>query len=485
MKLNRSLSIRNWFVLLAASLLFVPILCAVAFSIYFKVAPQPKPDATEMKRTSIEMQILKSTASWSDPSWQAREIKVLQRSGIQVQLLNASGQTVFATTRNSVRSGKPLVEQLNHIGHLMDTNVNYAQLVQKHEIYDGKVLLGTAYIYDNLPTNAVAHASNSWVGWATVLVWLSVLVIILLVCTWFIGRVMLKPMATFTNAIKRIAVGEFSFELPSWKIREVSEVSDAIMKTRDALRTSIERQSSMEQERKFIISAIVHDLRTPLFSIRGYLEGIETGVASSPYQIQRYIRICRDKADVLEQLVSDLFSYVQLDLSDELPPAHQGPLDFSCLIRSVVEGFVPHANDKNIQLHLDISNRASEKCTIEGDAHLITRALNNVLDNAIRYADRGGEVFVACKKESNQVILIVRDTGQGIPQENIHNVFKPFFRDEASRNRQTGGTGLGLAIAERIFALHRGDIKAENGREGGAVFTVTLPSYVNTNNSQS
>jgi signal transduction histidine kinase len=110
-----------------------------------------------------------------------------------------------------------------------------------------------------------------------------------------------------------------------------------------------------------------------------------------------------------------------------------------------------------------------------GDRHLLTRAVENLVDNALRHTPAGGEVRVSWGMEGNHVVVRVADTGPGIAARDLPHLFTPLYRGESSRNRQTGGAGLGLAIARRIVQAHGGDLTAANRATGGAVFAATLP----------
>jgi signal transduction histidine kinase len=114
-------------------------------------------------------------------------------------------------------------------------------------------------------------------------------------------------------------------------------------------------------------------------------------------------------------------------------------------------------------------------CPLVGDRHLLTRAVENLVDNALRHTPAGGEIRVSWGVEGAQFVVRVADTGPGIAAQDLPHLFTPLYRGESSRNRQTGGAGLGLAIARRILQAHGGGLTAANRATGGAVFTATLP----------
>jgi len=287
---------------------------------------------------------------------------------------------------------------------------------------------------------------------------------------WFLGRTILRPLAATSRAARQVAAGDLDISLPRSRVREVDQVNIAFDAMSAALRTSLTEQAELEQERRLFIGAVAHDLRTPLFALRGYLEGLESGVATNPEQQARYIRVAREKADVLERLISDLFDFSRLEYLDQTP-AHE-PLDLSEMLTKIVADIAPLAAAKDVALSIDTGPFA---CAIQGDPHLLTRAIENLIDNAIQFTPSGGRVEITCRRVPTGVEFSVADTGPGIPPDDLPHIFSPLYRGEGSRNRQTGGAGLGLTIARRIILAHGGDLSAANRPEGGAIFSGSLP----------
>jgi signal transduction histidine kinase len=225
----------------------------------------------------------------------------------------------------------------------------------------------------------------------------------------------------------------------------------------------------MEQERRLFIGAIVHDLRTPLFALRGYLDGLSTGLATTPEKRDRYVSVAKEKADTLERLVADLFDYTRIEYLDQEPARE--PVDLDDLARGLTETAAPAAGAKNLSV-----TYSGEEAIVAGDKHQLSRVLENLIGNAIRYTPTGGSIDVAVRAMGNRVSFTVADSGPGIPAADLPHLFQPLFRGEASRNRKTGGVGLGLTIARKIMLAHGGELSASNRKEGGALFTGTLPA---------
>jgi signal transduction histidine kinase len=290
---------------------------------------------------------------------------------------------------------------------------------------------------------------------------------------WLAGRTVLRPLAAMRAAARQIAGGDLDIRLPDPPLREVADVADAFGAMGTALHDSLERQAELEQQRRMVIGAVAHDLRTPLFSLRGYLEGLDRGVANTPERVAHYLAVCRQQADALERLVADLFTYTRLDYLEEVP--RREPLELGALLSATVEAARPLAEER--QLRLEASGPCD--CVLEGDAHLLTRAVENLLDNALHHSPPGGCVSVRWERTPGSWwCFAVGDSGPGIAPADLPHIFDPLYRGDASRNRGTGGAGLGLAIARRILRAHGGDLTAANRPGGGAELTATLPAKV-------
>lgn len=284
------------------------------------------------------------------------------------------------------------------------------------------------------------------------------------------GRTVVAPLEAMSEAARRIAGGDLDFELPHTAVREIAEVRAALLALGAELKESVRRQSELEHERRFYIGAIAHDLRTPLFALRGFLTRLEKGLAGSPEKAARYLTICCQKAEHLERLVSDLFAYVKSDVTERkiVKELH----DFGPLIRRMTDAYRSLAHAKEAAI---TEREPGAVCIVEADSHLLERAVGNLLDNALRYTPPGGEIAISWRREAERLTFTVADSGPGIPAKDLPHIFDPFYRAETSRSLETGGAGLGLTIARKIVQAHGGDIAARNRPSGGAEFTGWLP----------
>jgi signal transduction histidine kinase len=443
----RALGIRRW---MAVGMLTFVAFPALAYTVTDAIdrhvlqpsAAEQSPQGAIALDTALR-DITGNAARWHDPAWQGSIRDTLDPLGAGVVLRDPSGADIFRT--GYVESG----------GHPPWLGLVSRQMA----VVDGGQQIGTVELFMPQRDNSLARAA------ATI-----ALVLAVLNAGWQMGRFVVKPLEAMGRAARRITVGNLDFTLPTSRVREVADVRDAFDAMGRGLRESIGRQAELEEERRFFIGAIAHDLRTPLFALRGTLVGLEQGLATSPEKAAHYVTVCRQKADQLDRLVEDLFAYTKAEYMAQI--IRRERLDFSVLMDEAVDGFAPLARDKGVTL-----TRAAPDghCMAEGDAHLLERAVENLLDNALRHTPTGGEIVVHWRAESGRLIFTVADTGPGIAARDLPHLFDPLYRGEASRNRETGGAGLGLAIARRILRSHGGDLVADNRDVGGADFTGWLP----------
>lgn len=288
-------------------------------------------------------------------------------------------------------------------------------------------------------------------------------------------RRLLTPLEQMSVAARQIADGDLDVQVPRSRITEIAEVREGFTLMVNGLQSSHQKQLELEEERRFVISAVAHDLRTPLFALRGYLDGLAQGIAKSPEQAAKYLAVCKEKSLQLDRLVEDLFTFTKMEYVDA--KLNSKPLDLRLILQRSIDSLRLLAQQKSIAI-FDIFNEddAVEACMVSGDAHLLERAINNLLDNAVRHTPAHGEITVQCGREEQRIVFAIYDTGPGFAQEELKRVFEPLYRGEQSRNRATGGSGLGLTISQRIVRRHGGELKASNRPQGGAILSGWLPA---------
>lgn len=285
-------------------------------------------------------------------------------------------------------------------------------------------------------------------------------VAIALVMTFFLSRRILAPVKSLTSAARRLGRGDFSHRV---QVKDRSELGE-LANTFNSMAGDLERA---EQLRQNMVADAAHELRTPLSNIRGYLEAIRDGIKKPDADT---IHSLDEEATLLSRLVDDLQA-LSLAEAGELKLNRQAE-DIIKLIKQAVAAKQTQAVAKGVSISTEVSKKLP---SVNVDSRRIGQVLHNLLENAIAHTAKNGSIVVAAQKQDNWVKVSVTDTGEGIPVEDLPNIFERFYRVDKSRARATGGSGLGLTIAKRLVEAHSGKIEAHSELGKGSCFSFTLP----------
>lgn len=252
---------------------------------------------------------------------------------------------------------------------------------------------------------------------------------------------------------------------------------DELRMTFDQMASRIEDQivklEEQDRLRREMVANVSHDLRTPLTHLQGYIETVILKEESlEPEQRREYLDIALQQASRLGRLVSDLFELAKLDALHE--PLDRERMPIGELVQDVAQKYRLPAEDRGVSLQADM---ATELLWISADVGLIERALENVLDNALRHTPEGGKIDIRLEPLGEWLRIEVRDTGSGIAAADLPLVFDRFHRAQAATDGgESRGAGLGLAIAKRAVELHGGNIHCESEEGVGTTFRFDLPA---------
>jgi two-component system phosphate regulon sensor histidine kinase PhoR len=225
-----------------------------------------------------------------------------------------------------------------------------------------------------------------------------------------------------------------------------------------------------DQIRRDFVANVSHELRTPLTAIRGYVEALAEGDAG-PEESHRFLAVITRHTERMERLVKDLLRLARLDAGQETLDVMD--YDTRTLAHAVVSDLAPAIDERHQRVDITI---ASDAETVRGDPAKLHDTLRNLVANAITYAPEHTTIRIDAVRANGRVALSVSDEGPGIPEDDLSRVFERFYRVDRSRSRDPGGTGLGLAIVKHLVELHGGEVHVENREEGGARFTIVLPT---------
>jgi two-component system phosphate regulon sensor histidine kinase PhoR len=227
----------------------------------------------------------------------------------------------------------------------------------------------------------------------------------------------------------------------------------------------------LERARSDFVANVSHEIRTPVTLIKGYAETLLGETPPEPETTAHFLETILRQADRLCGLVDDTLSLAGLERSEVTGDVPREKTGLRGVVDAAVNLFGAKAREKDLRIQVS----CPQDLEVQGQAFLLEQALINLLDNAIKYSDSGGEVHVEVERVNGEVEIRVRDTGQGIAQEHLPRIFERFYRIDKARSRGLGGTGLGLAIVKHIMNLHGGRVTVESTLGKGSCFTLHLP----------
>lgn len=231
----------------------------------------------------------------------------------------------------------------------------------------------------------------------------------------------------------------------------------------------VTRLQKLEKARKDFVGNVSHELKTPVTSIKGFLETLlHRGALEDTDTARRFLGIIAKHADRLSAIIDDLLYLSRLEHEGQEIAKHE--VQLAKLVEGCIADFEHAAKTQNVELIA----RAAPQTRVLGDTSLLRRALDNLVDNAIKYSPAGGRVEVQLIEEPKRVLLRVTDQGIGIPEEHLPRISERFYRVDTGRSREMGGTGLGLAIVKHVALVHDGELRIESTVGKGTSFTLRL-----------
>jgi len=276
-----------------------------------------------------------------------------------------------------------------------------------------------------------------------------------------LSRAVTRPLVELTKATRALGIDNFEQRVPVRSKDEIGELAAAFNKMNEDLARSFNLRKQMTAD-------IAHELRAPLSLIMGHAEGVHDGVLQPT---RENFEIIREEAERLEKLVNDLRT---LSLADagKLSVEFQR-VEMNEFIRDMQKRYAATYDNKQVELAFTSALKA---LYANIDTSRLGQALNNILDNALRYTPQGGRVCMALSESKGGMELNIQDSGAGVDAEEAKRLFDRFYRVDEARNRDDGGSGLGLAITKSIIEMHGGNILAESQKGQGLKIIIRLPT---------
>jgi len=260
-----------------------------------------------------------------------------------------------------------------------------------------------------------------------------------------------------------------------WPVQRIFQINASALFEREAISGcvlvihDITEMRKLETMRRDFVANVSHELKTPLTSIKGFVETLLEGALEDKENSRSFLEIIRDHTDRLNSLINDLLELSSIE-SRQVKPENQ-EVNLKELSQKILLGFGSQLKKKSIKVEIDLP----DSLLIRVDPHQMEQVFTNLLDNAIKFNKDKGKVRIYAEEFIGEIRVTVEDSGIGIPEADVPRIFERFYRVDKARSRQLGGTGLGLAIVKHIVESRGGQVGVESTEGLGAKFWFTLP----------
>jgi signal transduction histidine kinase len=280
----------------------------------------------------------------------------------------------------------------------------------------------------------------------------------------FIFRKINPPLYEIRRGAERFAHGRFERKLPGYQVREIDELA----KTLNRMASQLE---GLEKLRREFVANVSHELKTPVTTIKGFTETLIEGAKQDPEDLDRFLEIISRQTDRLAAIIDDLLTLSRLESAPRSEVLALDWHDLCHILNSCEEICHARAEEKQIRILV----KCERPTPVLVDNSLLTQAIVNLIDNAIKYSQERTSVTLQASMDATQILITVTDEGPGIQDIHLSRLFERFYRADKARSRKLGGTGLGLAIVKHIANVHQGEVDVISKVGTGSTFIIRLP----------
>lgn len=269
------------------------------------------------------------------------------------------------------------------------------------------------------------------------------------ITVYYLSYRLTRPLREMSEATKRYAEGDFSYKVKVHGRDEVAELANAF-------NTMAMSLSTLESTRRSFVANVSHELKTPMTSIGGFIDGMLDGTIP-PDDHKHYLQIVSDEVKRLSRLVTGMLNMSKLEAGEM--PINIKEFDISADIFKTLLSFEKKINDKSIEiLGLD----SMESVSVKADEDMLLQVIYNLIDNAVKFTPEGGYIFIKDYRDSEKIFVSIRNSGSGIERDELSKVFERFYKIDKSRSYDVKGAGLGLYLVKSIIELHGGEIRVDS-----------------------
>ncbi|MBO1001244.1 sensor histidine kinase [Pseudogracilibacillus auburnensis] len=402
-----------------------------------------------------------SETQFSNEKWKKQLIAKAEEDKIDLLIIFENGELLQTKGMSEPEDTLMIESDRTHLENFYE---HYYFALDHYNIYADGSLLASVYVSYPRPAEEQLKSMNyDFIIYISAFSLVAILIILSLQVN------LMKPLRSINESSQLISNGTYNINLPESNIKEMNFTTHAFIEMAKKLKLSKKNNERLEDERKLFVSSIVHDLRTPIFSLRGFLEGLMKGIVTNEQKKKQYVEMSMKQANHLNELVTSLANYANIE--GQITLEEMTVFQINEVISDLKQMLLFNLSEKD--LTIKVHNFTSESIT--GDYVLLRRAFENMLINCIRHSPEKGIIEVFIKEREGFIETIIQDNGKGFAEKDLQHIFKPLYKGETEKFGSSQRMGLGLTIAQVIVEKHSGIVHASNDFEKGAKILVKIP----------
>lgn len=461
-------------------IIFLSIVCTIitigtyCYSMYFRENSMLRPDNYYQKQSEkIQQFIISKGESILDDKNRLELEGLIPKKGIGYQITDLEGKIIYGNEKmRIIKNKKQLIESINKtdIDSLNKAGFFGSKVKKYIPILDGNSnVKGVAIIKYNIETTVKKDKDEKKVYvFQRFLVYSPFVYIIIftIIFTRKLIKSIKQPINEIIDASNKIKEKDLDFEINYKCNNELGKLVSSFEDMKNALKESLNKQWTMEEDRKEMIKAIAHDLKTPITVIQGHVEVLIEGGIKDPIRVEKYLNIIKANTERMGRLISDMNLASEIENKNfDLVPVKVDIIEF---LGKKQQDYKVLCRNKNIEFKLLLEKNFNLNREFSIDAERLEQILDNIISNAIRHTSSGKSIITKVKIYDCIIKFIIEDEGTGFNDKELCYVFEKFYRGDSSRSKEKGHSGLGMYIVKILVEKHNGWITAENKEDSGA-----------------
>ncbi len=393
---------------------------------------------------------------------------IAQKASIRITIITTDGKVISDSDEaaSHMENHKNRPEIIQALAGKTSNATRYSKTLKQYMLYVASPLIDkgkiVGVIRTSVPINLLQHNLNTLYQKIFAAGLITSLIAILI--SYIFSRKIQKPLLVLEESALKFAEGDFSSKVPIHSIKEIGGLAEA-------MNIMASKLKQLENIRKDFVANVSHELKTPVTSIKGFIETLQEGALENREEAEHFLDIISRHTNRLNAIIEDLLALSRLEQTTNINEQRLEKSLLYPILKSAIQVCEVGAENKSIKINLECSQYIYAWL----DTLLFEQAIVNLVDNAIKYSNENKEVAIVADITEKEVIINIIDQGSGIPKEHIPRIFERFYRVDKARSRKAGGTGLGLSIVKHILNSHKGHITVESEINQGSIFTIHLP----------